>query len=680
MKNIILFLIYFLSWAAAFPATSQRKDFTLEQVAHPEKLAPADLPQLTWIPGSNDYAFVQEEQLMRGKAANGRHQVALSLSALNAALQKAGGKTTSAFPMIRWVSAQQFVLRQENRFFLYDLQAKAASLVNATEPGAQQVDFHPATHHIGYKNGSALFVALQRGENIKVADKGFMGLGKDTASNPLSPAKYSGWSPSGHLFAFGRAGERAAGAEGPTPMGAGIFDTRTRQTVAIQPDPAWPYLAHLTWGPEERHLYGLRLNPAQNRLQVVQFDATTGNLAKALFEEQSKGYLSPEHGLYFAPNNPRQFVWVSDRDGYDHLYLYGTDGQQIKRLTGGNWSVTGLLGFDPEGKTIYYTSTAESPLERHLYSLNTATGNTNRISQGTGVHQPLLSPHANFFLNTYSSFVSARQIRILELSGKIKHTLLNERDPLQEYRMGEINLFPIKAADGTDLYCRLITPPGLGRGRRYPVVVYIPENPLRQAVTNSWLGGGELWMQWLAQQGYLVFTLDGRGSGQRGSAFAQAPYGQAGVLEGQDQLDGVDYLRSLEYVDPARIATWGHRLGGHLAASLLFNAPTTFKAGVAVSPTLSWQPPWTLFSPAAPDKAPAETDLRTYLGEAKGKLLLGLAEGAKAGSPGAQLAQAAEQKQAPIEVFRFASPSGPAPPSITAEMLQKIERFLQENL
>ncbi|CAN5917357.1 S9 family peptidase [soil metagenome] len=678
MRKTLFLFVTLLLGSIAFPALAQRRDFTLEQVAHPEKVGPADLAQLAWVPGTNDFAFVQGEQLLRGSAGTGRQQGLLRLSDLNNALQKAGGSPLSVFPQLRWVSSQQLVLRPENQIFWYDLQTRTASLLHSLPPDAQHLDFHPATRHSGYTAGPAVFVSLQGGEKVKVADQGFIGMEKKATHSSQTVKSPSGWSPSGHLFAFFRTEEKAAGTGSPIRVGAGIFDTRSRQTITLPSDPAWPYLVHLTWSPEERHLYGLRLNPAQNRLQVAQFDATTGTLVKALFEEKSEKYLAPEHGLYFVPNHPQQFVWVSDRDGYDHLYLYDTNGQQIRRLTGGNWSVTDFLGFAPDGKTVFYVSTAESPLERHFYSLNLSNGNTNRISQGTGVHQPLLSPNANYFLNTYSSFVSARQIRILEPSGKIKHTLLNDRDPLQEYRTGEINLFPIKGTDGTDLYCRLITPPGFDRGRRYPVVVYVPENPLEQAVTNSWLGGGELWMQWLAQQGYLVFTLDSRGSGQRGRAFAQAPYGLAGVLEGQDQLEGVDYLRSLDYVDPARIAIWGHGLGGHLAASLLFNAPSSFKAGVAVNPTLTWQPQRTLFPPAAPAKKTEETDLRTYLSDFKGRLLLGLTEGDKASASGALLIQAAEQKRAPVQVFRV--PSSPGQAKVSKESLQKIGQFLEENL
>jgi dipeptidyl-peptidase 4 len=664
-----------------FPALAQRQDFTLEQVARPEMLYPYQLSQLSWVPGTDDYSFVQGEQLLQGNAKSGRQKAMVGLEQLNQALRLAGGPRLQTFPELRWLSAQQLVLHLKDRLIKYDLSSHAVTSLHSLPEGVGSYDLNPLTLHLSYSVGTDLFVAVQGGENVKVSGSAMLHPVRKSrpADQPASLAQATNWSPAGQQLVYFHPAQSPAEAAAAPKVGAAIFDARSGQSVALQEDPAWPYFAHLTWSPDGSQLYGVRLNQTQNQLQVATFEAAGGGLVKVLLEEKNDKFLFPKRGVIVIPDNPRQFLWLSDRDGFDHLYLYDFNGQLIRRLTRGDWSITDVLGFDRGGKTAFFVSTAESPLERHFYSLNLSTSTSSRISQGTGIHVPQLSPNATYFLNSFSSFVTAQQVRILDLSGKIRHTLHTERDPLQAYRTGEISLFPIKASDGADLYCRLITPPGFDRTRRYPVVVLLGQNLREQQVTNSWLGGGEVWMQWLAQQGYMVFTLDGRGSAHRGRDFALAPFGEAGILEGQDQLEGIDYLRSLEYVDPDRIALYGHQLGGHLAASLLLNAPALFKAGVAVNPSLSWQD-YHQFYPMPPSaQLKKETDLVASIANLKRPLLLAQTEGTPASQTVQQLVKAAQAKQVPLQPFAFQL-EGTTSPAASPALLRKISEFLQKEL
>ena len=669
-----------------FPAEAQRKDFTLEEIVLNESLAPATLPQLSWITGSDDYFFIQGsgkgQQLMRGAARSSKQAAILQLADLSSAVEKAGGNPVQEFPEIRWTSSETFLLNQQNRIYTYDLKSGNAALANSFAAEAKIFDLHPVRLHVAFTLGRDLFVAMQGAGKVPVTNQAYAGWeeGQPILAGKNKFEKPTLWSPSGNLLAYYLLRQPTSETSRPPVLEVGVFDVRNQQSVELKRDEAWPYLTHLTWSPDEKHLYAVRLNPAQDHLQVNQYEAATGNLVKTLFEEKSTSYLAPKHGLFFVPRHPDRFVWASDRDGYTHLYLYNTQGQLLRRLTAGNWVVTELLGFDQEGKNAFYVSTAESPIERHFYGLHLNTGKTNRISQGTGVHVPQISPGGAYFLSSFSSFVVARQIRLLDRSGKIRQTLLTERNPLENYRTGEITLLPIKGADGADLYCRLITPADFDPGRKYPVVLYVGGHPQEQRITNSWLGGGKLWMQWLAQQGFVVFALDGRGSANRGRDFAQATFGGSGVLEGQDQLQGIDYLTSLDYVDPARIGVYGKELGGHLATSLLLNAPAAFKAGVALNPTLTWPSYHTLFPGSTDPKSRQETDLVQYLGNLKGKLLIAYAQGEPAGPPIRQLLQAAEEKKIPIDTYVYAGQEGRLPAKTRIDLLQQIMQYVQEHL
>ncbi|GAB3820390.1 hypothetical protein GCM10028895_20410 [Pontibacter rugosus] len=321
-------------------------------------------------------------------------------------------------------------------------------------------------------------------------------------------------------------------------------------------------------------------------------------------------------------------MWVSERTGYDHLYLYDTNGKQIRQLTSGNWMVTDILGFSSKGDELYYTSTAESPLERHIYAVNLSNGKTRRISQGSGTHQAQLSPSSKYIIDNYSSQVTPRNIWVLNTEGKVQQTLLTAKNPLKEYNLGETTVFPIKADDGTDLYTRMITPPNMDQNKKYPVVVYVYGGPHVQLVNNSWLAGANLWMHLMAQQGYIVFTVDSRGSSARGLDFEQATFRQLGTVEMADQLRGVDYLKSLPYVDPTRIGIHGWSFGGFMTTSLMTRHPEVFKVGVAGGPVIDWKYYEVMYterymdSPQQNPEGYEKANLLNYVKNLKGKLLM----------------------------------------------------------
>jgi dipeptidyl-peptidase-4 len=357
-------------------------------------------------------------------------------------------------------------------------------------------------------------------------------------------------------------------------------------------EPKEQYLTNISWSPDEKSVYIAVLNRDQNHMWLRQYDATSGAFVKTLFEETDQEYVEPQHPLLFVPGHDDQFIWQSERDGYNHLYLYNTSGKLLRQLTKGPWMVTDVQGFDAKSKNVYFASTEDSPMQRQLYAVSLGGGKARKLSQNAGTHAGLLSPSGEYLLDTYSSQTTPRTVAVIGTKdGKQKQQLLNASNPVANYALGQMKLFPIKAADGqTDLYCRLITPVGFDPNKKYPAVIYVYGGPHVQLVTDSWLGGGNLWMQLMAEKGYVVFTVDSRGSGNRGLPFEQSTFRQLGTQEMADQLKGVDYLKSLPYVDQSRIGVHGWSFGGFMTTTLLSRAPQgTFKVGVAGGPVIDWR-------------------------------------------------------------------------------------------
>jgi dipeptidyl-peptidase-4 len=370
----------------------------------------------------------------------------------------------------------------------------------------------------------------------------------------------------------------------------GVFNPEQETTVFMGTGtPADHYLTSVTWDPSGDYIYIALLNRDQNHLKLNKYDAATGILVKTLFEEKHEKYVEPEHPLYFLESQPDQFIWFSERDGWDHLYLYNTEGELIKQLTSGEWVVTRYLGEDLKGKTIYFNATKDSPIESNGYSMNLKNGKITRLTPDHGSHSVQPASSGKYFLDSYSSTDVAREYKLINQKGQTVRVIKENKDPLSDYNLGEMEIFTVKADDGTDLYCRLIKPNDMEAGKKYPVYFYVYGGPHSQLVSDSWLGGSGIFQQYMAQQGYVVFTMDNRGTANRGLAFEQATFRNLGTIEIADQMKGVDYLKSLDFVDPDRIGVDGWSYGGFMSISLKLRKPGVFKAACAGGPVIDWK-------------------------------------------------------------------------------------------
>ena len=369
----------------------------------------------------------------------------------------------------------------------------------------------------------------------------------------------------------------------------GIYDLKSGETIyAKTGEPRDQYLTSVTWAPDGKTVYIALLNREQNQLKLNQYDALTGDFIKTLFVEENPKYVEPENPLFFESDNNEDFLWISETDGYDHLYYYKAIANQLSQLTSGNWVVTKFIGFYGKN-TAYFLATKESPLQQNIYSVNLENGKIIRVSPDDGTHSAMVSSNGNYIIDTYSNTKTSLEYKLLDKQGKQISLLQADNNPLKEYKLGEMSIFTLKAEDDTELYCRMIKPLDFDSTKKYPVIVYVYGGPHAQEVTDSWLGDAGFGLNYYAQQGFLVFTLDNRGSANRGSDFEQAIHRNLGTIEVSDQMVGVNYLKSLLYVDTTRLGVDGWSYGGFMTISMMLKNPGVFKAGVAGGPVIDWQ-------------------------------------------------------------------------------------------
>jgi dipeptidyl-peptidase-4 len=346
-------------------------------------------------------------------------------------------------------------------------------------------------------------------------------------------------------------------------------------------------IARVHWTPDSTRLVIERLNRVQNHLDLLLADAGAG-ASRSILQEADPYWINHNDLFHFVGKD--EFLWGSERDGFLHLYLYSLDGQQRKRLTEGAWEVSDVACVDESHQKVYFVSTEASPLDRQLYSVKLNGKDRTRISRESGTHQISMGPNAEYYLDTFSSLMEPARSDIYSASGdKWSSFRAAKRGLTDDYVLQPSEIVQLKAQGGELLYGRLIKPANFRAGEKYPTVVLVYGGPGVQSVTNAW-GGTDLDLaQILAARGYVVWQLDNRGSAGRGHAFESPLYRRFGKTELADQLEGVHYLLSQAFVDPARLGIYGWSYGGFLTLYSLLNAPEVFRAGIAGAPVTNWR-------------------------------------------------------------------------------------------
>ena len=361
--------------------------------------------------------------------------------------------------------------------------------------------------------------------------------------------------------------------------------------IGLGPNPDI-YLARVDWRGADRLTFQ-RQSRDQRTLELVETTLATGK-QRVLLTETSKTWVPLHNALRFLADG--RFVWSSERSGFDHLYLHDADGRPLHALTSGDWVVDSLLAVDEATGKVYFDGTRDSPRERHVYSAPLAGGAITRLSAEPGTHLASFSRNASVFVDLWSNTTTPPQTELFRADGsKITTLVANDlgdaAHPYAKYRAAHrpVEFGELTAASGEALYYSLIKPPGFDPARKYPVVVFVYGGPAVQTVLNAWPGRADaLFNQVLAQEGYVVFSIDNRGTPRRGATFGGALYGRQGGVEVQDQVAGVEFLKRQPWVDPARVGVHGWSNGGYMTLMLLGQASATYACGIAGAPVTDW--------------------------------------------------------------------------------------------
>ena len=476
-------------------------------------------------------------------------------------------------------------------------------------------DWNKVSKATAYVEDNQLFVVDGNGKKHQLSTDGSREIvyGQSVHRNEFGIEKGTFWSPDGQRLAFYRMDQsmvtdypqvdifprEATYEPDKYPMAGmtshlvtvGVYDLKTDKTVYLQAgDPTNRYFTNIAWSPDAKTVYMFELNRDQNDCRLVSYDATTGERIAELYRETSSKYVEPQHPIVFLPWDSSKFIMQSQRDGYNHLYLYNNKGEQLKQLTKGQWVVEDVLGFNKKTQSIIIASNEKNAIQRNIYSVDIKTGKRTLLDNGRGSHRGVLSESGLYLVDRYTEPDVPRNIDIVSTQAAKSVRLLTAKDPWAGYQQPIFESGSIKAADGkTDLYYRMVKPHDFDPAKKYPTVVYVYGGPHAHNVEAAWHWYSRTWETYMAQKGYVLFILDNRGSENRGLEFEQATFHQLGQIEMQDQMKGVEYLKSLPYVNTDKLGVHGWSFGGFMTISLMLNYPDVFKVGVAGGPVIDWK-------------------------------------------------------------------------------------------
>ena len=513
-------------------------------------------------------------------------------------------------------------------------------------------DWNKVSKATAYVEDHQLYVVDGEGKKHQLSTDGSREIvyGQSVHRNEFGITKGTFWSPDGQRLAFYRMDQsmvqdypqvdifprEATYEPDKYPMAGmtshkvtvGVYDLRTEKTIYLQAgDPTDRYFTNIAWSPDGNAIYMFELNRDQNDCRLVSYNAETGKKIAELYRETSDKYVEPLHPILFLPWDSSKFIMQSQKDGYNHLYLFDTSGKELKQLTSGSWVVQKVLGFNSKQKSILITSNEANPIQHNTYAVNIATRQRTLLDNGQGSHQAQLSGSGQYLIDRYTEPDVPRNINVVNVATTKALRLLTAKDPWEGYQQPIFENGTIKAADGaTDLYYRLVKPHDFDASKKYPTIIYVYGGPHAHNVEAAWHWYSRTWETYMAQKGYIVFILDNRGSENRGLTFEQATFRQLGQIEMQDQMKGVEFLKSLSYVDANRLGVHGWSFGGFMTISLMVNYPDVFKVGVAGGPVIDWKWYEVMYgerymdTPQTNPEGYEKTSLINKAGKLKGKL------------------------------------------------------------
>ena len=619
-----LFLL--ISLTVACNAMAQLKQFTLEDLNYGGNnyynMSPKNQYYTWW---GDELVRTDVEKCFVVDKKTGKEKVMFSLDEVNSWIDANDSVYVRHLYNATFPYSGKTLVMLGNRYetILVDWKAKK-QVWSSGEIGSEAAEWCPQSKATAYVKDWQLYVGDADGVQHKITSDGSSDIvyGKSVHRDEFGIYKGTFWSPDGQKLAFYRmdqsmvtdypqvntstriatleADKYPMAGEAMHKVTVGVYDMKTDKTIYLKAgDPTDRYFTNVSWSPDSRTIYIQELNRDQNDMQLVSYDAVSGNRLKVLYTEQHDKYVEPQHPITFLPWDSSKFIFQSQKDGYNHLYIFDKDGNQLKQLTQGKWVVLDILGFNAAKKQVIIRSTECNPLQNNLFAVDVKTGKRTLLDNGRGCHANVwqadggcssaLSASGTFIYDSYTEPDVPRNIDVIDIAKVSRRQLFSAENPWKGYDVPEYSCGTIKAADGsTDLYYRMVKPTNFDPQKKYPTVIYVYGGPHARNVEARWNWYSRGWETYMAQKGYLLFILDNRGSKDRGRDFEQATFRHLGQEEMKDQVKGAEFLKSLPYVDADRIGVHGWSFGGFMTISLMVNYPDIFKVGVAGGPVIDW--------------------------------------------------------------------------------------------
>jgi dipeptidyl-peptidase-4 len=631
MKRLFVLLALLFLAGVAVHAQEAKKPLTLELLTRPQGLMTPGLARVEWRPGSHEISYLKRQGFGRGAGASGNiflYDVVTGKERI--LLESPSGPSEGERPNLfsyQWSpGGDALLLEGENEIWIYNLStSQMKSLIKSSAP-IEHATFSPTGERVAFVEENNLFtLEIKTGHRERLTNDGnenvmngkFDWVYEEELSNRATGKAYE-WSPDGSKIAYLRLDdgpvpqyplthylsdhvslteERFPQSGDPNPVASfhvvSLEGSRPRPWTASAGKSVEYFGPSVSWMPDSKAVAFLTLNRAQNELEVHLWDAAAGT-DRLLLTEEDAYWINSLEAPHFLGDEQR-FLWLSERDGWLHLYLYGNDGRLQKQLTHGNWMIdrptfsnTPALAVDEKSGWAYFAATNPDPRERHLYRVRLEGGSLEALATQSGVHGLNLSPDGQYLLDQFSSLNDPPETRLLKADGSTVATLNKQTSHLDEYALGKTELVEVKARDGATLYARLVKPPDFDPAKKYPVIIDVYGGPHIQLIQNRW-GLTSLSDHLYAEHGFIIWSLDNRGSWGRGHAWETKVFENLGHYELEDQLAGVDYLKSLPYVDPSRIGITGWSYGGFMTLYALTHAPEVFKCGAAGGSVTAWK-------------------------------------------------------------------------------------------
>jgi len=619
MRTITLFYLVLFSFSISL--AKPVKELTIEDIYQRFRFVRSIPRSMQWRPDGNALSYFEEDEsfgknrLMLFDVNSLKEEELLPDDELIVKAQS-GSIDTIRITNYQWLpSGKGLLIKDQGDLFIYFTDTKITRRLTQTDDFEENVTISPDSRWLSFvRNDNIFLINIATGHEKQLTHDGGNGIlnGKLDwvyQEELIGRGNYLAywWSPDSRKIAFYQIDERYVPTYPLVDMSylhpevrfmhypkagdqnsivkIGVIEISDGQIRWLDlGDETEVYYPRTYWLPNSRQLAIMRLDRHQQHLEFLFADAETGQ-TRLVLEEKDPYWINIGDFVYFFKNK-EQFIWGSERSGYQHLYLYDYNGKLLNTLTRGDWAVTALVKVDEEREEVYFTGTRDDIKERHLYRVKTKGGEPRRLTEGHGIHSIRFSPNARFYIKHFSSTLFPGQITLHSANGKkLRDLRKSDLSQLEEYELVEPEFLKVKGKNGISYDAMMIKPPHFDPGKKYPVLIYVYGGPHSQLVIKRFTN---LWHQMLAQKGYIIFTLDNRGTANRGRDWETAIYKHLGKLELEDQLQGVEYLKSLRYVDANRIGIWGWSYGGYMVLNALVNSDA-FKVGLSVAPVTDWR-------------------------------------------------------------------------------------------